>query len=260
MADLAALVVVTGGASGIGASTVAHLARRGWVVAAADRDDATPVVDDVRAEGHEAFALHLDVSDPGSWEDAVEKVRRRGVPVRGLVNNAGIGGSGRGVLKTSDDDFQRVHAVNVYGPFYGMRAVAPLIGEAGGGSIVNVSSTAGLVGFHDAAYTSSKWALRGLTKSAAAELAPLGVRVNSVHPGLVATPMAGGAEDYLASHTESIPLGAPARPEQVAEAIGYLLGPESSYVTASELVVDGGFTGAGSYFRIAAEARRRRSE
>lgn len=249
-------VIVTGAASGIGAATAEVLLDSGYRVVAADisNDDRAPDPVDPSAR---IVDVRLDVADPASWTRLVESFDWTASRLVGLVNNAGISGPG-GIMSTSDDTWRRVHQVNLDGVFFGMRAVAPVMRAHGSGSIVNVSSAAGLVGFHEAAYTSSKWAVRGLSKSAAAELARWGIRVNSVHPGLVSTPMAGDPGPYFAAHLESIPAGQAATPVEIAETIAFFIADQSSHVTGAELAVDGGFTGAGAYFAIRNRARAAR--
>jgi len=249
-------VIVTGAASGIGAATAQNLLGRGLRVVAADIAFDRAVEPDPTLN-KPLVETRLDVGSPDSWDRLLADVDWSAAPLVGLVNNAGISQAG-GIMATSDEAWRRVHRVNLDGVFYGMRAVAPLLRDAGGGSIVNVSSAAGLVGYHEAAYTSSKWAIRGLSKSAAAELARWGIRVNSVHPGLVGTPMAGENTPYIAAHLEAVPAGSVATPDQVAAAIAFLIGDESQYVSATELAVDGGFSGAGAYHAIRRRARELR--
>jgi len=247
-------VIVTGAAGGIGAATATLLAARDYRVIAADVHE----VADVHDAG-DVVRVRLDVGDPASWAEVAETVGRSHERLVGLVSNAGIAGPG-GVMATSDEAWQQVHRVNLDGVFFGMRAIGPLLRDGGGGSIVNVSSAAGLMGYHDVAYASSKWAVRGLSKSAAAEFARWGVRVNSVHPGLVSTPMAGEPGPYVAAHLEAVPLGEMATAHQVAETIAFLVGDQSEHITAAEFAVDGGLAGAGTYFAIRNRARTLRDQ
>ncbi|MFM8353507.1 MAG: SDR family NAD(P)-dependent oxidoreductase, partial [Gammaproteobacteria bacterium] len=157
-----------------------------------------------------------------------------------LINNAGVFRSNR-LIDTSLDEFERVMAVNCRGVFLGMRAVARVMREAGSGSIVNISSLAGLKGAAGAfAYGTSKWAVRGMTKTAAVELGRRGIRVNSIHPGVIDTDMAAqlpGGTDQMA---RGVPLGRIADAQEVANLALYLASDESSYSTGAEFVVDGG--------------------
>ena len=160
-----------------------------------------------------------------------------------LVNNAGVV-SRVGIMDVSADEWRRVMDINLTGALYGMRAAAPLIRDSGGGAMVNISSTAGLLGYAGAAYVASKWALRGLTKTAAMEFTDWGIRVNSVHPAQVTdTAIAGNASAaYREVTARVIPLGRGARPEEVARVVLFLASDESSYVTGTEIAVDGGYS------------------
>lgn len=256
MAEMKDAVLITGGSQGMGASHAHVLAKAGWHVYIADVINAAGVVVDITSAGGSASFHTLDVTNSQSWEMLAEELRHQRVSLRGLVNNAGV--SHRyGIMATTDADWQRVLDINLSGPFYGMRSMAPLIRDSGGGSIVNISSTSGLIGYHAAAYTASKWGVRGLTKTAATEYAPWGIRVNSIHPGLIDTPMVGGADAFVSSSLESIPTGRAGNPEEVSAAVAFLLSPASSYMTSSELTVDGGLTGSGTYWRINREAAER---
>jgi 3alpha(or 20beta)-hydroxysteroid dehydrogenase len=229
--------LITGAARGQGAAEAGLFAREGATVWLADVLDAQG---ERLAQRIGGTYRHLDVSDEGGWTALVAELMARDGRVDVLVNNAGIFRGSR-LLETSTEEFARVMDVNCKGVFLGMRAVAGPMREAGAGSIVNVSSLAGLVGAAGAfAYAASKWAVRGMTKSAAVELARRGVRVNSIHPGLIDTDMAdqlGASRERLA---RGIPLGRAASAEEVANLALYLASDESSYSTGSEFIVDGG--------------------
>jgi 3alpha(or 20beta)-hydroxysteroid dehydrogenase len=194
--------------------------------------------------------LHLDVTSEEEWAAAVRAVVERFGRLDVLVNNAGIAEPGS-LSETSLESYRRVIDVNQIGVFLGMKAAAGPMTDSGGGSIVNVSSIDGLVGMdHLMSYVASKWAVRGMTKTAAMELGPLGIRVNSVHPGFMLTPM-GSREGVpveqvhatLEAHTaELAPLARAGRPEEVAQLVLFLASEESSYSTGSEFVADGGLT------------------
>ncbi len=215
-------------------------------------EGATVVLTDVQDEagaataaaiGERARYVRLDVTDADAWEDVVGDVLERHGRIDALVNNAGIWHTG-GLLETSPADFRRVVEINQTGVFLGMHAVAPAMRAAGGGSIVNISSAAGLrgdPGIH--AYVASKWAVRGMTKAAALELAPFGVRVNSVHPGLIQTPMS--ATEFEPGRPDPgapVPMRRVGQPEEVAELVCWLASGASAYVTGAEVAIDGGVT------------------
>ena len=229
------VAIITGGAQGMGAADARLLVAEGAKV----------VIGDILHEKGEALAaelgaaaryVHLDVSDEEQWQAAVDTAVKEFGKVNVLVNNAGI--VQVGPLKSLDvEKWNRVLAVNLTGAMLGIKAVLGPMKEAGGGSIINVSSIEGMRGaswVHS--YVASKWGLRGLTKSAALELASDNIRVNSLHPGFIRTPMTKHFPDDMVS----APLGRPGRPEEVATFVVFLASDESSFSTGSEYVVDGG--------------------
>jgi 3alpha(or 20beta)-hydroxysteroid dehydrogenase len=231
------VAIVTGGARGMGASHARHLAAEGAKVLVGD------VLDDrgdqlVREIGASARYMHLDVTDPDHWETAIATVTGEFGKLDVLVNNAGIA-NGAPIQAFPLDKWQRIIDVNLTGTFLGIRAaVEPMI-AAGGGSIMNVSSIAGLRGsVWSHGYVASKWAVRGLAKSAALELAPHNIRVNSIHPGHIPTPMVADLPDDL----WTIPLGRPGTFDEVSMFVVFLASDESSYATGAEFTVDGGLT------------------
>lgn len=229
------VVLVSGGARGMGEDEVRAFVAEGAKVVIGDVLDTEGEA--LAAElGESAVFVHLDVTDPDAWADALARAEETFGPVTVLVNNAGIvlfGGAG----DVSVEDFDRTIAVNLRGVFLGTRAVAPGMKAAGGGTIVNISSTAGLMGYAGiAAYVASKWGVRGLTKASALDLGPE-IRVNSVHPGPIATPMTAGLDAALVA-TQRIPrFGTPG---EVTAAVLFLASEESSFMTGAELAVDGG--------------------
>ena len=246
--ELAGLVaLVTGGGSGIGLATVRCLARQGASVVIADIDHpkAAAAAAELGGNGVDVRAHRLDVADAGDWERVVERVVGEAGGIDILVNNAGII-SNDPIMATEPQVWDRVLAVNLTGVFLGMRAVAPRMRARGGGAMVNVSSFAALVGYHAAAYAASKWAVRGLSKSAADEFAAWNIRVNSLHPGSVPTAMhATTPPGHAEAWRQLIPQGRLGEADELAEAVSFLVGPRSSYVTGSELVVDGGLSSSG---------------
>ena len=231
------VALVTGGSRGIGEAIARTLARDGATVVIAD------VLDEPGEQLAEALGgdyLHLDVTDPDEWAAVVASVAERHGRLDVLVNNAGIA-TAASIAKQELAEWNRVLEVNLTGVFLGIQAVAPVMKEQQAGSIVNVSSVDGLRGsiaLH--AYVASKFGVRGITKSTGLELARYGVRVNSVHPGFIAT----GMTAHLDPERMGIPLGRAADPAEVAELVAFLASDASSYSTASEFVVDGGITAA----------------
>jgi 3alpha(or 20beta)-hydroxysteroid dehydrogenase len=186
--------------------------------------------------------VHLDVILEEDWQNGLQFTIDEFGPPDVLVNNAGIFII-RPIAMTSLEDFERVQKINTTGVFLGIKTVGPVMCDQGRGSIVNISSVAGLKGTAGTiAYTASKWAVRGMTKSAANEYAAFGVRVNSVHPGIIDTPMAQEFKDLgvMDMVRQNIPMGAETGPETVAKLVLFLASDDSHYSTGSEFVVDGG--------------------
>jgi 3alpha(or 20beta)-hydroxysteroid dehydrogenase len=233
-------VVVTGAARGQGAAEAAMFAELGAHVIAADIDSGAAAGAAAGMEGR-VRGVGLDVTVEEDWLRLVDLLADE-PPLRVLVNNAGIHWF-RPLLEEPAADLERMLRVNVVGPQTGMRLLAPLMRAAGGGSIVNISSIVGVRGAWNASsYATSKWALRGLTKAAALELGPSGIRVNAVNPGYIDTPMlaeisrAGRPADYY----DFLPLGRPADTAEVADVVLFLASRQSRYLTGSEVTVDGG--------------------
>ncbi|MGF7123010.1 SDR family NAD(P)-dependent oxidoreductase [Rhodococcus sp. BE178] len=254
-------VVVTGGARGQGAAEVVALTAAGAHVHAVDvhPEDSHWWVDLIEQVGDGRRLLNTivaDVATESGWETVADAVRDCGVPLAGLVNNAGIT-LRKTLSETTLPEWDRVMGINLTGAYLGIRTLAPLLED--GGAIVNISSTAGLTGYFSAAYTASKWGLRGLTKASALELAPRNIRVNCICPGLVETPMMNSANAVHDLDTarllhdgnrDATLLDRGAHPAELAAAALFLLGPDSSFVNAADLPVDGGMIGGGIYWRI----------
>ena len=236
------VVIVTGGARGLGAAFGSCIVGRGGKVVIADLldDDGERLADQL---GESARYVHLDVSDPAQWTQAVEYATSEFGRLDGLVNNAGVS-TGQFIEHEPVDHFRSVLEVNLVGVFNGIQAVIPTMRAAGGGSIVNISSAAGLFGLAlTAGYGASKWGVRGLTKVAAIELAGDRIRVNSVHPGMTYTPMTEQVGIQVGEgNYPNTPMGRVGLPEEIAGAVGYLLSDDAAYTTGAEIAVDGGWT------------------
>ncbi|MBJ17950.1 MAG: glucose 1-dehydrogenase [bacterium] len=240
------VAIVTGGARGLGASTVRLMVAEGAKVVIGDILGAEGEAL-ARELGDDVAFLHMDVTEQADWNAAIERAQVFG-PLNVLVNNAAIVHMAA-LTETTDEDYLRVFRINQFGTFIGVRSVVEPMKAAGSGSIINISSIDGL---HSAAglsaYSSTKWAIRGLTKNAAIELGQYGIRVNSVHPGGMYTAMGGSQhaseEDLNKSTYTRFPIPRVGQPEEVAQVILFLATDEASYSTGAEFVADGGwFTG-----------------
>ncbi len=244
------VVFITGAASGMGRAHALRLAAEGASLAITDRDQTglAETLAAVQAKGAEAAAWPHDVTDEAAWERVVDAACARFGRIDVLVNNAGVSSSTVSVLDIDVDEWDRVMAINARGVFLGVRTVGRKMRDQGrGGSIINISSVFGIVGGAMAsAYCASKGAVRLLTKAAAADLTAFNIRVNSVHPGLIDTPMLDGLLARAGELRDRM-LGVQlqrraADPDEVSSAVLFLASDESSFMTGSEMVVDGGWT------------------
>lgn len=235
--------IVTGGARGMGACHARHLAEEGAAVVIGDvlDEEGIDLVDELQADGLEVRYTHLDVTDEASWKAAVDGAVARLGAIDGLVNNAGVTGTPGGPEVEDLDAWNTTVAVNQTGAYLGLRAVVPHLRAAGGGSVVNVSSILGFIGDGDYfAYSATKGALRLMTRSAALKYAPDGIRVNSVCPGMVRTPM-NEAEVDADGYVANTPMRRMAEPVEVSKAVLFLLSDDAGFITGSDLVIDGGY-------------------
>ena len=241
------VALITGAARGQGAEEARMFAKEGAKVVLADVTDqeGTAVAAEIAEMGGDALYVHLDVTNEDEWDAAVQSAVASFGKLDILVNNAGIWRRGH-VLETSSDQWDDIMDVNAKGVFLGTKAVIPEMRKAGGGSVVNISSTAGLVGSKtSAAYSASKGAVRIFTKSTAVQYAAEGIRANSIHPGPIDTDMGDQVWPDAASKSASVTrtaLNSMGTPEDIAYGALYLASDESSFVTGSELVIDGGVT------------------
>lgn len=231
---------ITGGARGMGASHVRKLVEEGAHV----------VFTDILVEEGEALAKELgdavlflkqDVTKFEEWEDAVKTAESEFGPITILVNNAGIALTPT-IDELTENEYRKVIDINQVGVFLGMKSVIPSMRKAGHGSIINISSISGILGMGGAAYVASKFAVRGMTKAVALEVAADRIRVNSIHPGLIETPMImqPGVEDAVRQLAETVPLKRIGKPNDVSNLVLFLASEESSYFTGAEFVIDGG--------------------
>ncbi len=247
------VAVITGAASGLGAESARRLAREGAALVLTDvaAPAGEALAEAIAGAGTPAVFITHDVTDEAQWTSVAKAALDRFGRIDILVNSAGVG-EGEPILETTLEAWRRVMAINADGTFLGMRAVAPAMVEAGGGSIINISSILGKVGQPGAAgYCASKGAVLMLTKAAALEWAPMGIRVNSVHPGYIETPMVANflrqaengneMRDMLISRHALGRLGVP---REIADGVVFLASDEFSFMTGAELVIDGGYIAA----------------
>lgn len=236
------VIIVTGGSQGIGEATVRRLAEEGAKVIVTDIavDNGQALADEL---GDNVSFIEQDVSSKEGWEKVFKEVEEKYGKVDVLVNNAGIAIT-IDFDKISDEDYMKNININQHSVFYSMKLVKPLMDKAGGGSIVNLSSIAGIVGSErGAGYNGSKFAVRGMTKVAALDYAKDNIRVNSIHPGLIETPILSAVPpEAMEGIKASIPMGRVGDTREIANLVLFLASDESTYCTGSEFIADGGFT------------------
>ena len=235
------VIIITGAAQGMGETHARLCIAEGAKVVLtdinSDKGDAL-----AKELGANAIFIKHDVTSEENWAHVVKSTQDKFGQIDVLVNNAGITTS-KSILDTSLEDYRKIIEINQVSVFLGMKAVIPAMKAAKQGSIINISSINGLVG-GAIGYTDSKFAVRGMTKAVALECAPYGIRVNSIHPGVIATPMImqGDTKDVVEAFAKSIPMKRVAQPEEVSGMVLFLASDDSSYSTGSEFIVDGGLT------------------
>lgn len=240
------VALITGAAQGMGAAHARVLAAEGAKVVLTDVQENEGLAL-AASIGDSAMFITQDVTDPESWTKVVAAAESKFGPVTVLVNNAGIIGPIANTIDIASSDYEKVIAINQHGVYYGMRAVIPGMIAAGGGAIVNISSIAGMIacfGFPNLAYVASKFAVRGMTKAVAAEFGKDGIRVNSIHPGFILTPMMIAATDENGGGAaEMTMLKRMGKPEEVSSLVVFLACDDSAFITGMEHIIDGGMTG-----------------
>ncbi|KIH70835.1 glucose 1-dehydrogenase [Salinicoccus roseus] len=235
------VAIITGGARGMGESHVRRFIEEGAKVVFTDINKSAG---EALAEelGENAVFVEHDVTDADGWKAVVNQAESAFGPVNVLVNNAGISMS-KTIFEMTEEEYRKIIDINQVSVFLGIKAVLPSMQKAEGGSIVNISSMNGIVGGAPG-YTDSKFAVRGLTKAAAIQLGGLGIRVNSVHPGVIETPMVseGDAVEQIREFAKQIPMKRTAQSEEVTNMVAFLASDEASYSTGSEFIIDGGLT------------------
>ncbi|WP_080873520.1 SDR family NAD(P)-dependent oxidoreductase [Oceanobacillus timonensis] len=235
------VVIITGGAQGMGKLHVEKVLEAGAKVAFTDINEEGGRQTEKELNGDVLFIKH-DVASEEDWKTVVDTVMEKWGRIDGLVNNAGITFN-TPLEELSLDDYMKIVNINQVSVFLGMKAVTPIMTKQESGSIVNISSMNGLVG-GAVGYTDTKFAVRGMTKAASRELSPLNIRVNSVHPGVIQTPMLDreDAKAAIEQIKQAIPMRRVAQPEEVSNMVVFLVSDEASYSTGSEFVIDGGIT------------------
>ena len=235
------VAIITGAARGMGAAHARRFVAEGAKVVLTDLnvEEGTALASEL---GENALFVQQNVTSADEWANVVAQAEKAFGPVNVLVNNAGISVS-KSFLQMTEEEYRRIVDINQVSVFLGLKTVVPSMQKAGGGSIVNISSINGIVG-GAVGYTDTKFAVRGMTKAAAMECSHYGIRVNSVHPGVIETPMVtqGDSVEAIKEFAKHIPLKRMAQPEEVTNLVLFLASDESSYSTGSEFIADGGLT------------------
>mgnify|MGYP001627838700 CR=1 FL=1 len=242
--------IVTGGARGQGAQEVRKLCKAGAAVIIADIlvEEGAALADSLNSGGGQARFFHLDVSNPDQWVSVVNEMEDWQGRLDVLVNNAGIV-IRKSIAQMDLDTWNRVIAINQTGVFLGQKTVADLMRRSGGGSIINISSNSAFTAHQDPAYTASKWAIRGLTRSAASEYADWNIRANAICPGLVVTELNRGAP-HLKPMIDATPSGRAVEADEVANLVLFLASDLATSITGEDIVIDGGFLALSAYRRV----------
>jgi NAD(P)-dependent dehydrogenase (short-subunit alcohol dehydrogenase family) len=245
------VAVITGSARGQGASEARLFAREGALAIVTDvlQEQGQEVVSEIVAAGGAAYFYPLNVIDAAAWELLAQELETKHGGIDILVNNAGIN-LRKQLTSMTEEEWTKLLAVNLTGPMLGIRACAPRMRRRGGGAIVNVGSLAGIMGHPTTGYSSAKWGLRGLTKSAALELAPWNIRVNAMHPGLVDTPILDKNSPFYRELKDITPMRRAGTTEELAQVALFLASDESSFITGVDLPVDGGLSEFGAYNEV----------
>ncbi len=242
------VALITGAAAGQGMADAEAFVREGAAVMLTDIDAASgeALARRLGERGGRALFRAQDVAEEGRWPEIVGEAVSAFGGLHILVNNAGTIAR-QGIVETTIAAWERTLAVNLTGALLGMQHAAPAIRDSGGGAIVNISSTAGMTAYDDAAYTAGKWALRGLSKTAALKFAPWGIRVNSIHPATIAdTSFARlGGEGFEEAAAAAIPLGRLGLPRETADLVVFLASDDASFISGAEIAIDGGYIAAG---------------
>jgi 3alpha(or 20beta)-hydroxysteroid dehydrogenase len=243
------VALITGAAGGQGAAEAELFVQEEGSVVVTDIDGAAgeDLAQRLKAQGGRVLFLRQDVADEASWAETVSAVLAAFGKLHILVNNAGTIAR-QDIVNTTIDAWNRTLAVNLTGAMLGMKHCAPAIRGSGGGSIINISSTAGLTAHDDAAYTASKWGLRGLTKTAVLQFSQWNIRVNSIHPGQIADTgfYRSGGEAFAHAARVAIPMHRQGTPKECADLVLFLASDESSFISGAEIAIDGGYIAAGT--------------